>query len=206
MSVRAAAREVLLQTAAEKVKGGTSFEGYALKGIWDIVRAQQKKTADLATIYSKTATTTADVPDINITARDRSIARFQKSGRYYGITLDFALAKNPDPILKNVPSPALTAQEKLDWGVGFGSPLVNPKKNCIYVVRATISQLGGEPPFGGYYLHWISPTGWLRADGLGSHMYVECSSNPLLVARKYRSPLTAVTNAVFVVNVLAFYP
>lgn len=157
---------------------------------------------------SPSKTSSATSKDVNITYQSTaSQSGYQPTGRYYSVKLDFALAKNPDPILKNVPSPALTDQEKLDWGTGFHNPLVNPHKNCVYCVRCTIDQLGVDPPYGGYKLRWVLPTGWGYADGIeGKDMYVEVSSNPLIVVRKFRSPTSTIKNSVFRVLVIGWYP
>lgn len=148
----------------------------------------------------------AKKPDINVTGKQTgSTTRFQPNGYYFSVKLDFALAAQMSGD-GYTPSPALTADEKADWGTGFGNPLVNPKKNCIYVVRATIDQLRVDPMIGGFRLQWIAPSGWAIVDGKLSIINVEASSNPILIARKYRSPGTKMKNVVFRVRVLAWYP
>lgn len=199
-------RQALLD-AVYKSERTTSFDRMlVMDTIYDKVKANDTVTkAVVAAVKPKASTTTAKAKpaDVNVTGKPYgSTTRFQPNGFYFATTLDFALAKQGT----NVPSPALTADEKADWGVGFGNPLVNPKKNCIYVVRATIDQLRVDPMIGGFKLQWIAPSGWVIADGKPAIMYVEASSNPLRIARKYRSPNTTIKNVVFRVRVLAWYP
>ena len=140
--------------------------------------------------------------DVKIVAKLPRGQGFQPSGRYFSISIDFALG----PQGSNVPSPALDADERDDWGNYFGNPLVNPHKSTIYMVRATVSQLRTEPLLGGLILRWVRPTGWAWADGQGVQIPVQVASNPLVMTRLVLSPSTTIVSTGFAVSVVAQYP
>jgi hypothetical protein len=203
-------RKTLLDVAHERARGsvferlmGPSVVSEVSRIKVNVARIDSKVTAPI----SSSTTTVVKPKPVTITSKTTPMGGHQTTGRYYSVSLDFCLAANPDPVLRNVPSPALTAQEKADWGTGYSNPLVGIKKSCVYCVRVKIDQLGVDPPFGGYKLQWVVPTGWVYADGLTSKiMYVEVASNPLIVVRKFRSPLVKVKTAVFRVIPLEWYP
>jgi len=140
--------------------------------------------------------------DVSIVAKLPKGQGFNPAGYYFGISVDFALG----PQGSNVPSPALDATERDEWGLSFGNPLVNPHKNTIYMVRATVSQLRVEPLLGGLILRWVRPTGWAWADGQGVQIPVQVASNPLVVTRLVLSPSSTIVNTGFSVSVVAEYP
>ena len=139
--------------------------------------------------------------DVSIVAKLPRGQGFNPAGYYFGISVDFALG----PQGSNVPSPALDATERDEWGLSFGNPLVNPHKSTIYMVRATVSQLRVEPLLGGLILRWVRPTGWAWADGQGVQIPVQVASNPLVVTRLVLSPSTTITNTGFSVSVVGQY-
>jgi len=140
--------------------------------------------------------------DVSIVAKLPRGQGFNPAGYYFGISVDFALG----PQGSNTPSPALDATERDEWGLSFGNPLVNPHKNTIYMVRATVSQLRVEPLLGGLILRWVRPTGWAWADGQGVQIPVQVASNPLVVTRLVLSPSSTIVNTGFSVSVVAEYP
>ena len=140
--------------------------------------------------------------DVSIVAKLPRGQGFNPAGYYFGISVDFALG----PQGSNVPSPALDATERDEWGLSFGNPLVNPHKSTIYMVRATVSQLRVEPLLGGLILRWVRPTGWAWADGQGVQIPVQVASNPLVVTRLVLSPSTTIVNTGFSISVVAQYP
>ena len=140
--------------------------------------------------------------DVSIVAKLPRGQGFNPAGYYFGISVDFALG----PQGSNVPSPALDATERDEWGLSFGNPLVNPPKSTIYMVRATVSQLRVEPLLGGLILRWVRPTGWAWADGQGVQIPVQVASNPLVVTRLVLSPSTTIVNTGFSISVVAQYP
>lgn len=191
----------------------SSFERLTTTSVLDHVAAAEKKAAAAAAAKKPSAKTTKKkkVPDVKIGGGASNAAyRYQPNGMYFSVALSFALAhqgtKSPSGGSQGTVSPKLTKDEIADWGTGFGNPLVNPKKNCIYVVRATISQLRTDPMIGGFKLKWIAPAGWSRWDPLPLTMLVEASSNPLIISRKFKSPDHKATNAVFRCRVVAWYP
>ncbi|MGV0985002.1 MAG: hypothetical protein ACOYB2_10635 [Limnohabitans sp.] len=158
---------------------------------------------------SSSSTTSSTKKELTISGTSTgTLVKFQPNGFYFGVKLDFALAKQePFGSVTPAPSPGLSADEKADWGTGFGNPLVGPKKNCVYVVRATIDQLRVDPMIGGFKLKWVIPAGWRAMDPMPlDGMLVEASSNPILLARKFISPNTKIKNVVFRVLVTAWYP
>lgn len=190
----------------------SAFERLTVNSIYDKLAAAEKKATTAATASSSNAKTTKAKPDINIGGGASADAqyRYQPNGMYFSVAITFALAKqgtkSPSGGSQGTVSPALTTEEKADWGTGFGNPLVNPKKNAIYVVRATISQLRTDPMIGGFKLKWTAPAGWSRWDPLPMTMLVEASSNPLIISRKFKAPSTKVKNAVFRCQVIGWYP
>lgn len=196
------ARRVLVQsiyTATRK----SSFEKILVNSIYRKVATNTSTAKKTTAAVKKTQAAVKKIADTQVTgAPTGSLVKFQPNGFYFSASLDFALAAQE----YNVPSPALTAEEKTDWGTGYGNPLVNPKKNCIYVVRVKLDQLRVDPMMGGFKLEWTVPAGWTKLDSLPMTHYVEAASNPLLVARKFLSPATPPANVVFRVRVLSWYP
>jgi hypothetical protein len=147
-------------------------------------------------------------PDVNVVGRSTgNMNSFRPNGFYHGVELDFAIG-NPDRY-GNTPLPAYTDDERETWGQGFGNPLVNPKRDCVYIVRATVSQLRTDPMVGGFKLRWEWPPGWRLIDGQPRIVLVECSSNPLYVERLFLSPALRSqirNNAVFRCRIRAWYP
>ena len=198
-----------MQTAFSAMKERTPYTTQARQAVQIASLARQVK--DPKTTVTTTSKTTSKVKTVNITAQVRTMGGYRSDGLYYGIDIGFAIARMPTHggVVTGgpaVPSPVLTQEEKDNWGTGFCNPLVNPHKNCIYVVRAKISQLTVDPLIGGFKLQWVPPAEWGWADGLTRLMYVEATSNPLYVARLFRSPLHTITNSVFRVLVLERYP
>lgn len=184
-------RSELIQALKERKKK-SSFETILVDSIYRVVADEKKKTK-----------ATAKKVDRLVTGKPfGTLVKFQPNGFYFEVVLDFALAKQGT----NVPVPKLTPEEKADWGTGFGNPLVNPKRNCIYVVRARVDQLRVDPMIGGFRLKWIPPAGWVKADPLPLTHYLESASNPILLARKFRSPSYKQKNIVFRVQILSWYP
>lgn len=178
----------------------SSFDGLLIDSIYKQTANAQKSAASAKKAADKAA---KKAPDVNVTgAAAGTLVKFQPNGFYFSVTLDFALAAQGS----NHPSPVLTADEKANWGTGFGNPLVNPKKNCVYVVRAKIDQLRVDPMIGGFKIQWTAPVGWVKVDPLPLTMYVEASSNPLMISRKWRSPNATLKNVVFRAKIVAWYP
>ena len=201
-------RQELLDIAARHTKQ-TSFSRQLAQQptIYDRQKAQQDLLQRL--YYGGAVTPPPDTPaaaakqaaDVKIVAKLPKGQGFQPSGRYFGIGIDFALG----PQGSNTPSPALDADERDEWGLSFGNPLVNPHKSTIYMVRATISQLRTEPLLGGLILRWVRPTGWAWIDGQPVQTPVQVASNPLVVTRLVLSPSATITNTGFSVSVVGQY-
>jgi len=201
-------RQELLAIAARSTKQ-TSFSRQLAQQptIYDRQKAQQDLLQRL--YYGGAVTPPPDTPaaaakqaaDVKIVAKLPKGQGFQPSGRYFGIGIDFALG----PQGSNTPSPALDADERDEWGLSFGNPLVNPHKSTIYMVRATISQLRTEPLLGGLILRWVRPTGWAWIDGQPVQTPVQVASNPLVVTRLVLSPSATITNTGFSVSVVGQY-
>ncbi len=201
-------RQELLDIAARHTKA-TSFSRQLAQQatIYDRQKAQQDL---LQRLYSGAPVTPAPgteaakaktLSEVKIVAKLPRGQGFQPSGRYFSISIDFALG----PQGSNVPSPALDADERDDWGNYFGNPLVNPHKSTIYMVRATVSQLRTEPLLGGLILRWVRPTGWTWADGQGVQIPVQVASNPLVMTRLVLSPSTTIVSTGFAVSIVAQY-
>ena len=205
-------RTALLDLAAEQAKR-TSFSRQLSQQstIYDRQRVTQSKIQDLAGAIAPPPGTVAakakTVADVKIVAKLPKGQGFKPNGQYASISLDFALG----PQGSNVPSPAFTTaaeqEERDNYGLYFGNPLVNPRKSTIYMVRATINLLRVEPLPGGLILKWLRPSsGWVWMDGQPGRTPVQVVSNPLVVIRLVQSPSTTITNSGFSCQIVAWYP
>ena len=200
-------RQELLDIAARSTKQ-TSFSRQLAQQptIYDRQLSSQSWLQSLAGLMApppdSPAAAAKQAADVSIVAKLPRGQGFNPAGYYFGISVDFALG----PQGSNTPSPALDATERDEWGLSFGNPLVNPHKNTIYMVRATVSQLRVEPLLGGLILRWVRPTGWAWADGQGVQIPVQVASNPLVVTRLVLSPSSTIVNTGFSVSVVAEYP
>lgn len=165
-------------------------------------------SGSVATTSSTTTTkkaTTAKKADVTVSSKPYTAA-----GYYYDVALDFALGAQRDKFVPspptNTPSPALTDDEKAEWGRNWAKDLVNPKKDCVYHVRCKVTQMRFDPLIGGFRLKWVVPSGWRIIDGQPLTLYVEATSNPLCITRKVLSPNATIRNAAFVVKVLQLFP
>lgn len=209
-------RKALLQLLRETDKQ-TAFSRMLTTSLYDITAENLRKSkeakekADEATRSTAPNKTKAQ-PKVRGAATG-NLNVFRPNGFYHAASLDFALGRHPGSYVEgnnynNTPVPAYTDEEKEDWGLGFGNPLVNPKRDCVYIVRARIDQLRADPMIGGFKLDWKWPAGWVPLDGLGKRHLVEASSNPLYVQRLFLSPATKAQlkdNGVFKARIVAWY-
>lgn len=76
-----------------------------------------------------------------------------------------------------------------DDGVSFASPMFEMEGNRIFQWRCKIAQLQAQPLLRGFATAWYLPNGWTFTDTLGTTLYDESVSNPLIVTRTIRSPV-----------------
>lgn len=197
-------------TAPSNIYSSNAQVKNAIETIPYIYKPTPTTTTTTTTGGTKPSTTTRPKVDINIRGKN-----WEGKGYYYQVSMDFALGINfnegdkylPKPV-KNIPKPSLTAEEKANWGLGYGNPLVNPRNWCEYLVRVQIFQPTRDLLIRGYELQWFAPTGWSFVDGQPLKMLVEVTSDPCVIIRKVMSPKTAKipNNVVFRVAVLKVYP
>jgi hypothetical protein len=204
-------RSALLDLAAEATKR-TSFSRQLAQQatIYDYQRSISTKITDLAGAVTPppgtAAAKTQAAADVKIVSKLPRGHGFNPAGYYFTIDVDFALGQQGE----NIPSPAFATdaekEERDDWGLHFGNPLVNPRKSTVYMVRATVSQLRVEPLQGGFILKWTKPSAWTWLDGQPIRTPVQVVSNPLVVTRIALSPSSTITKGGFSCQVVAQYP
>ena len=199
------------------------------------VYEQPKKSSfgrkTVRTIYDRTDDNTREIkkekdkkkekktrPDVRVKGASAGFTTvFRPNGFYHGTQIEFSLHRHPTSFVAgpygsdrgfgNTPSPKYTEDEKQGWGEGWGNPLVNPKRDCVYMVRARVDQLRADPMIGGFKLEWSWPSGWQPVDGLKKVQLVEAASNPLYVTRLFKSPATAIESGTrFRCRIKAWYP
>ena len=97
----------------------SSFERMTTTSFYDHIAATSKVTSAVAAKLAPAPTTSAATSKAKappVTGGSRTALKYQASAKYYAIEIKFALAKNPDPILRNVPSPVLTTEAAENWG------------------------------------------------------------------------------------------
>jgi hypothetical protein len=205
-------RGALLELAARAAKR-TSFARQLAQAptLQGRVRAQQSAIENLAGAVAAPPGSDADkkkkAAEVKIVAKLPPGQGFKPAGYYHHLAIDFSLGPQGD----NVPSPAFATdaekEERDAWGTSWEKDLTDPRKNTIYMVRCTLTQLRVEPLLGGFILKWQRPSfAWKWMDGQTARTPVQVVSNPLIVTRLVLSPSTAITRGGFIVNVVAQYP
>jgi hypothetical protein len=206
-------RGALLELAALAAKRTSFGRQLAQQAtIYDRARAQQSRLDDLSAAVApaapgSSAATSQTLTEVKIVAKLPPGQGFKPAGYYHHLAIDFSLGPQGD----NVPSPAFATdaekEERDAWGTSWEKDLTDPRKNTIYMVRCTLTQLRVEPLLGGFILKWQRPSfAWKWMDGQTARTPVQVVSNPLIVTRLVLSPSTAITRGGFIVNVVAQYP
>jgi hypothetical protein len=81
----------------------------------------------------------------------------------------------------------------------------SPEGGKQFYIRLSVEQHRVDPLLQGFRTLWTPPPGWTAVDGLGSTLYDEAISNPLVVTRVYLSPAAPNTAIGFLVVVVTKY-
>lgn len=111
----------------------------------------------------------------------------------FNLTITFSPAYGPD------------AGRTYGASLGLTPGGASPEGNKEFYVRASIEQHRVDPLLQGFKTLWTPPPGWVPVDGIGSILYDEAISNPVVITRVYRSPASPSSEIGFLVVAVGKY-